>query len=311
MSFDITTLNAAIATHGAVRRVVIVDVKGSSPREIGASMLLWNGGQSGTIGGGALEYMATTLPAGVSKHPLGPELGQCCGGHVTLVTELFDTPLPGDTAYCRPVANTVAGTGDKPLTIARAERDLRNGNAAPHLVFDAGWLFEPTTRPAQPLWIWGAGHVGRAVVDVMADMPDFAITWVDTSPDRFPAHIAPGVTVVPAAELAVMMGHAPMGANHLIFTYSHQLDLALCHGALGRGFRFCGLIGSPTKWARFRKRLGEMGHTPQDIDKITCPIGNKSLGKHPRIIAVGVAHSLLLRNTATALNLNEAPCMTV
>ena len=85
MSFDLHHINAAIAAHGAVTRVVIADIKGSSPREIGASMLLWPGGQSGSIGGGALEYQASQAPqSGLRRYPLGPELGQCCGGHVTL-----------------------------------------------------------------------------------------------------------------------------------------------------------------------------------------------------------------------------------
>jgi xanthine dehydrogenase accessory factor len=87
-------INQAIAAHGAVTRVVIADIKGSSPREIGASMLLWPGGQSGSIGGGALEYQASQAPRpGLRRYPLGPELGQCCGGHVTLVTEHFTSPL--------------------------------------------------------------------------------------------------------------------------------------------------------------------------------------------------------------------------
>lgn len=88
MSFDQVKVNAAILEHGAIYRVVIAAVRGSSPREVGATMLFWEGGQSGSIGGGTLEYKATQNPQlGVCSYPLGPELGQCCGGHVTLVTE--------------------------------------------------------------------------------------------------------------------------------------------------------------------------------------------------------------------------------
>jgi len=93
VSFDIEELTKAITLHGRVARVVIVDVKGSTPREIGASMLVWDGGQSGTIGGGALEFEAAKRALNVSQIEtvsLGPNLGQCCGGSVVLATEIFE-----------------------------------------------------------------------------------------------------------------------------------------------------------------------------------------------------------------------------
>jgi xanthine dehydrogenase accessory factor len=79
----------------------------------------------------------------------------------------------------------------------------------------------------------------------------------------------------------------------VIVTYSHALDLELCHQLLAQEFGFLGLIGSRTKWARFRKRLAALGHSPQQIRRITCPIGEPALGKHPQVIAVSVAHDFL------------------
>ncbi len=96
-----------------------------------------------------------------------------------------------------------------------------------------------------------------------------------------------------AADMPRAMAFVPGDVDHLILTYSHEIDLALCHGALNRGFRTCGLIGSATKWARFRARLLALGHEKQAIDRIACPIGNPALGKHPQAIAVGVAAALL------------------
>jgi xanthine dehydrogenase accessory factor len=87
---------------------------------------------------------------------------------------------------------------------------------------------------------------------------------------------------------------APDSARHLILTYSHALDLELCHQLLSHRFAFTGLIGSKTKWARFRKRLAELGHTAAQITRITSPIGEPILGKQPQAIAIGVAASLLL-----------------
>ncbi|MGA1209563.1 MAG: XdhC family protein, partial [Gemmobacter sp.] len=76
--------------------------------------------------------------------------------------------------------------------------------------------------------------------------------------------------------------------------------LALCHGLIGRGFGFAGLIGSATKWARFRARLGALGHAPEAIARISCPIGDPALGKHPQAIAIGVAAELIGRTGAEA-----------
>jgi xanthine dehydrogenase accessory factor len=116
---------------------------------------------------------------------------------------------------------------------------------------------------------------------------------VDISTERFPEVAPSAVTLVPVADPAVLADHAPVGADHLILTYSHALDLELCHRLLLRGFRSCGLIGSATKWARFRSRLRALGHGAGQIDRIRCPIGDPGLGKHPQAIAIGVAAELL------------------
>ena len=89
------------------------------------------------------------------------------------------------------------------------------------------------------------------------------------------------------------MAGAPQDAEHLILTFSHALALDLCHRLLMHGFRACGLIGSASKWARFRSRLAGLGHAPAQIARIRCPIGDPALGKHPQAIAISVAADLL------------------
>ena len=304
MSFDLAALRAAVDEHGRVIRVVIARIRGSSPREVGASMLVWPGGQSGTIGGGALEYQAAerarTLDDDcLSQHALGPELGQCCGGHLSLLSEVYDTTrLDGleGPIVARPAGRAAA----MPLSVQRLLAQARNAGAMPTPGLYDGWMVEQVHAPTRSLWIWGAGHVGRALVSVMAPLPDFDITWVDTSADRFPTDIPSSVTCLPAAEPSRLMAHAPHHAEHLIVTYSHALDLDLCHGALTRGFRFAGLIGSATKWARFRARRAALGHAPEVIGKITCPIGQPQLGKHPQAIALGVGTALLTSQIHTS-----------
>lgn len=284
MSFDRNALSAAIATHGPITRVVIARLTGSSPREVGTAMLVWADGQSGTIGGGALEFEATHRArdglVGAHDYPLGPTLGQCCGGHVTLVYERFEkTPdLPADqNAYIRRIQGDAA-----PPPLQGNQTEYKNG-----------WLSEPMGHTDIPLWLWGAGHVGRAVAEVIHDIPGFHITWADTGTDRFPDHLPQTITPIPSPSLPNLMAHAPQDAIHLIFTYSHDIDLELCHRALQRGFRFCGLIGSDTKWARFRSRLHALGHRKDEINRIICPIGLPELGKHPKMIALGVAQRLV------------------
>jgi xanthine dehydrogenase accessory factor len=152
-------------------------------------------------------------------------------------------------------------------------------------------MIEPALVPARQVWVWGAGHVGRALVSVLQPLPDLALTWVDIAADRFPD--VAGVRVMPVPDPADAVALAPKDAEHLIMTFSHALDLELCHRLLTHGFGRCGLIGSRTKWARFRRRLSALGHSADEIARITCPIGDPALGKHPQAIAVGVAAAVL------------------
>lgn len=270
-------LAQAVERHGAVCRVVVSGTKGSTPREVGAEMLVWSDGQSGTIGGGRLEYDAAAkaramLAGGAAPcrrvYALGPALGQCCGG---VVTVSFSPVAAEGTSHTR----------------------------------DTSELAQTT-----PLWLYGAGHVGRAIVDVLAPLPQFAITWVDTGLERFPDPVPLGVCALPTARPELAMRSAPAQAHHLIVTYSHDLDFALCHTALGQPFASCGVIGSATKWVRFRKRLGELGHEDAQISRIACPIGEPELGKHPQAIAVGVAGRLLKRQLHKESALSAIPTET-
>jgi xanthine dehydrogenase accessory factor len=298
MGFDLTGLREAVERHGRVTRVVIAGLRGSSPREVGAAMLVWEDGQSGTIGGGALEFEAAVAARGqtgaavLRKHALGPDLGQCCGGAVTLLSEVYDAralgALGGDV-----VARPVQGGTAMPLSVTRLLARARGQGVMPQAQLLDGWMIEAVHVATRPVWIWGAGHVGRALVQVLQPLPELAITWVDTAPERFPGDVPESVTMVPVARPVDLVRHAPRNAEHLVVTYSHALDLELCDQLLRRGFGFAGLIGSATKWARFRSRLGALGHGAEAIGRITCPMGEPSLGKHPQMIAVGVAASLL------------------
>ncbi len=338
--FDRVALATAIAAQGPVARVVIAAHDGSSPREVGAAMLIWAEGQDGTIGGGALEWEAlgrarAMLKARALPHPttpapsprgggeaplptrtvqadrtgtpppprgegmgvggnlrldrqaLGPQLGQCCGGAVTLLTEVYAEVPDGPV-----VARSVDGRA-MPLAVKRMLARARGEGVMPVPTLVQGWFVEPLAQPQRHIWVWGAGHVGRAVVAVLAPLPGMAITWVDVDAARFPEALPHGVRIIAQEEVAGAVQDAPATAEHLVMTFSHALDLELCHCLLGHGFARLGLIGSATKWARFRARLAALGHGLGQIARIDCPIGDPAFGKHPQAIAIGVAAAFL------------------
>ena len=98
MALDYSTFKTVIENNGPVARVLILETKGSTPRGLGTEMYVWANGTHGTIGGGTLEFEAIkaarkileTKKTKLRSYPLGPELGQCCGGFVKLVTEYYD-----------------------------------------------------------------------------------------------------------------------------------------------------------------------------------------------------------------------------
>lgn len=303
MSFDLALLGRLVTAHGPVVRVVVAEVAGSAPREAGAAMVVWAAGQEGTIGGGALEFEAAATArallggaarARLDRLPLGPALGQCCGGAVVVLSEVWDqaalAALDGPV-----VARALPGrAAEMPLAVHRLVARARAEGVLPKARIVQGWFVEPLARPEREIWIWGAGHVGRALVGVLRPLPGLRLVWVDTGSERFPA-LPEGVEQRIAANPADLASEAPVSAEHLVLTFSHALDLEICHRLLGRGFASLGLIGSATKWARFRSRLRALGHAPAAIQTISCPIGDPTLGKHPQAIAIGVAAKILNR----------------
>lgn len=275
-------------------------------------MLVSEDGVTGTIGGGALEFEAierarSVLESGkerLDRLPLGPGLGQCCGGAVTLLTEVWDAArLEGIDAV---VARPAPGQADvMPLTVKRLLSKARNAGDVPQPGVIDGWMIEPVSHPTREIWVWGAGHVGRALVGVLAPLPGLRVRWADTDRLRFPDAIPTGVETLIASNPADLVTLSGRNAEHFVLTYSHALDLEICHRVLSQPFGTLGLIGSATKRARFRKRLAALGHGPAQIDRMICPIGDPALGKHPQAIALGVATGLLLQKARKAGGLEQ------
>ncbi len=295
MSFDLKRLKERVG-EGPLARVVVAATQGSVPREVGAAMLVGHDWSEGTIGGGALEFDAIAtarraLGTGtdrLDRVPLGPALGQCCGGAVTLLTEIWTedrlSRLP-EAAAMRPLPGH---DGIAPLAVRRL---VKSPVMSPRIV--DGWMIEPYATPDRSVLIWGAGHVGRALVSVLAPLPGLSVYWADFDRDRFPDKIPDGVEMLIASSPERLVSLAPSMAEHFVLTHSHALDLEICHRILCQPFGFLGVIGSQTKWARFRSKLKALGHSDAEIGRITCPIGDPALGKHPQQSAVGVASAIL------------------
>ena len=304
MALDYSTLKRVIDKNGPVARILILEIKGSAPRGIGTEMYVWANGTQGTIGGGTLEFEAIksaqeileTRKTKLKSYPLGPELGQCCGGHVKLLTEYYDekavTNLKDQSLNIRSISGATEATKKVKKLINRYKTEQTSFD---HKLSDE-WLIEKVITAKSPIWIWGAGHVGSAILSLLAPMPNLEIFWLDTDNSRFPDLEFSNVYKIIYDSPEQFIKRAHPNAEHLILTYSHKIDLEICNIILNHDFKWVGLIGSKTKFNRFKKKLLSFGHTETKIDQIQCPIGYKNYGKHPQQIALGVAVNFIERN---------------
>ncbi|MBM7455408.1 xanthine dehydrogenase accessory factor [Oceanisphaera litoralis] len=155
-------------------------------------------------------------------------------------------------------------------------------------------MLEPVVRPRHHLALFGAGHVARALVHILATLP-FRITWIDEREAEFPTVLPAAVTKVVSEDPVAEIDTQPAGSFYLVMTHNHQLDLELCARILKRGdARYFGVIGSRTKRKRFDYKLKERGFDEAALARMVCPIGLPEVaGKHPAEIAVSVAGELI------------------
>jgi xanthine dehydrogenase accessory factor len=156
------------------------------------------------------------------------------------------------------------------------------------------WLVDLVAAPRAYLVLFGAGHVGAAIVRALAPLP-CRVTWVDERDDMFPADVPDNVTVEATDTPEAVVAAAPHNASFLVMTHSHALDQRLSEAILSRpGAGWFGLIGSHTKRKQFEHRLRARGIDQARIDAMVCPIGVPGItGKEPAVIAASVAAQLL------------------
>lgn len=305
--------------------VTVAAVRGSAPREPGAKMIVTREAALDTIGGGNLEAAAIerarAILAGTSvpetqlvRYPLGPGMQQCCGGVVTLLYERIEPAwaarlseqqegfvITGVEGACRG-RKMILGRHAREGSLGERALDeqaiaLARNVLAPQLQAigrDNLVLIEPLRACDFHVVLFGAGHVGRALVAVLAGV-DCRVSWIDPRPEQFPQELPANVRAVVAPAPEEEVARAPAAAYYLVMTHSHTLDFELCERVLKRGdFRYLGLIGSAPKRNRFRRYLKLEGVPESALARLTCPIGVPGIsGKEPASIAVSVAAQLL------------------
>ena len=303
---------AHLASHAVLVRVTVVSLRGSAPREPGASMLVHEHGTLGTIGGGRLEWHAAraarqmlcalgSAPVLIDDLILGPELGQCCGGRVMLWLERLtgeDIPwLQAASDGARIGSAAAVETRFADGAVSRTMRSLPPA-AGVTLLRDTGAerLIESLGPQRPPLWIFGAGHVGQALVRLLSELALFDIHWIDSRPELLPAGLPDCVSTHACAAPVDLLGAAGAATRYVVLTHDHALDYELCRAILRRGdAAWVGLIGSASKAARFRARLRRDGIEPKGL---TCPIGVEISSKLPAAIAIAIAAQLLRPSAA-------------
>ena len=244
--------------------VSVDSVQGSGPRDVGAWMAVFPHTLVNTIGGGHLEFQAITEARALMAREDN-----------ALTTRYALGPALGQC--CGGVVHLKFERISAADALALKQRLLASG---------------------QPLALFGGGHVGRALVNVLSDLP-YNVQWIDSRDEIFPAHLPPNVVCEHSDPVHAAVADVPRGASVLIMSFSHAEDLDVVAACLQRqrlqgDLKFVGLIGSKTKWATFQHRLEAKGFTAQELAFITCPIGVSGItGKEPEVIAVSVAAQLL------------------
>jgi xanthine dehydrogenase accessory factor len=278
-------------------------------------------------------------PSRLDRFALGATLGQCCGGAVNLWFERYDAAdlefvtaalcaqQGGDAAVIAALPHA-SGNVTRTVHTARTPSDAidetHRATIAPAV---AALLAAPANAPRAvlknigghdvlleridpkglPLWLFGAGHVGKALVNVLAGLP-FQVTWLDSREDAFPAAAPTNVSARHAVDPAAVVGAAPAFSYFLVMTHSHDLDYEICRAILCRNdFAWAGLIGSETKAACFCLRFGREGIPAENVARLVSPIGIDGIdSKLPGAIAISVS-AQLLRAAQTAEQCDSIP----
>jgi xanthine dehydrogenase accessory factor len=244
--------------------ITVTHTEGSVPREAGTWMVVTQDGIVGTLGGGNVEHQAIAQARNFKDK---------CNKRFALGPSLGQC--------CGGVMDlSFERIDETQLALLQAKLDMA----------------------CRPIALFGGGHVGRAIVNVLSTLP-YRVTWIDSRDEIFPSDLPSKVVCEHSDPVQSAVASLAAGSAVLIMSFSHAEDLEIVQECLKRQRRagdlpFIGLIGSKTKWATFQNRLRERGFTDAELAQVTCPIGISGItGKEPEVIAVAVAAQLLQQTT--------------
>lgn len=254
--------------HERAVLVTVARTQGSAPREAGAWMAVLADALIGTIGGGRLEFEAiaqarAALRRGAPVEPVEQRhaLGPSLG------------QCCGGVVHLRYERLTAADRAGLRARLAPVD--------------------------AMPVALFGGGHVGRALVELLGRLP-VQLHWIDSRDEIFPSQLPDNVQAEHSDPVQAAVREVAPGSRVVIMSFSHAEDLEVLAACLQRrrecaDLPFVGLIGSKSKWAAFRHRLEARGFGTDELAQVVCPIGVPGIaGKQPEVIAVAVAAQLLL-----------------
>ncbi len=251
----IKKLSKNINFNNEIVKAKIIDVKGSSPNNLGDIILISQDTIFGTIGGGNLEYLVIDEAKKILDKkienktlsiPLGPGIGQCCGGYVQVKLSLHEN----------------------------SEKALKNENL--------------TDINKPNLYIFGSGHIGQALISKLENI-DFNTYIIDSREDYLKMTNIKVINYLLSEKPWEIVSKLDDNSYFIVLTHSHDYDLKILNEILKKNNSFVGLIGSLTKKNRFYKRLISNGHNKLEVEKIECPIGiDIGNSKDPNEIAFSI-----------------------
>ncbi len=287
--------------------VTVVRASGSTPRHVGAKMLVFPDGHTiGTIGGGRVELEATLAakevaagqPAHRLRFDLVRDLAMCCGGSMELYLEGVQDSIGvfEDTVEClaarrrAELVTPLNGSG-------KYLRDPSSASRTPWLEGDA--LVEPIV-PGERAVIFGLGHVSLALGPLLARLNFDVVVCDDNETGAIEADV-PWASMVVASfepnEVAADLGGLGFGDYALVLTRDHAIDQRIVEGLVQiEELTYLGLIGSSRKVASFRRRIIHKGICDeQGWTRVIGPVGIDIAAETPAEIAVSIAAQMIER----------------
>ena len=320
METILTATLDALARGECVVLCSILASSGSSPRGAGARMAVFADGHTlGTIGGGAVEYAAAqrameclhTRTPELASYDLRPDevesVGMICGGRVTVYSQVLAPDMPREIAALRRWREALGGDKDAWLLMELSERCVRrleiltaeelpeDGRElfASKAVWRDGLYVEPICR-AGKVYLFGGGHVGRALVPVLAAV-GFPVVVFDDRAALAKRENYPAARAVICGDFGNIYNRLTLTANDyaVVMTPGHRADFEILAQVLQSDAGYIGCIGSKQKVERTRELLLARGYRDADIARIHSPIGLPILAETPEEIAVSIAAEMI------------------